>query len=66
MARNVCIFHFFLLQTVNGKIGPFGTAPKAIHSSSLDYIVPNIVDPIETQLLFFLFIISFLFKSLCI
>ena len=33
IARNVCILHF-LLQTVNGKAGPFGTAPKAVHSSS--------------------------------
>ena len=35
MARNVCILLFFLLQTVNGKAGPFGTAPKAVHSFSL-------------------------------
>ena len=35
MARNVCILHFFLLKTVNGKAGPFGTSPKAVLSSSL-------------------------------
>ena len=26
-------FYTVLLQTVNGKAGPFGTAPKAVHSS---------------------------------
>ena len=35
MVRNVCILHFFLLQTVNGKAGLFGTAPKAV----LSYLV---------------------------
>ena len=28
-------FTLFLLRTVNGKAGPFGTAPKAVYSSSL-------------------------------
>ena len=27
MARNVCILHFFLLQTVNGKAGRLGLLP---------------------------------------